>query len=67
MVSTRVKVSGRLKLAVPLSPRSTLTSMMFDTADRKVDVRLPGKGNSHSHGVRPVYSNHLDDSVDSDQ
>ena len=22
---------------------------------RKVDVRLPGKGNSNSHGVRPVH------------
>ena len=21
----------------------------------KVDVRLPGKGNSHSHGARPVH------------
>jgi len=21
---------------------------------RKVDIRLPGKGNSNSHGVRPV-------------
>ena len=33
---------------------------------RKVDVRPPGKGNSNSHGARPVYYNHLDDSVDSD-
>ena len=23
--------------------------------DRKVDIRLPGKGNSNSHGARPVY------------
>ena len=22
---------------------------------RKVDVRLPGKGNSNSHGLRPVH------------
>jgi len=22
---------------------------------RKVDVRLPGKGNSHTHGARPVH------------
>ena len=28
---------------------------------RKVDVRLPGKGNSNSHGAGPVYSNYLDD------
>jgi len=25
------------------------------TPPRKVDVRLPGKGNSNSHGARPVY------------
>ena len=24
-------------------------------AHRKVDVRLPGKGNSNSHGARPVH------------
>ena len=23
---------------------------------RKVDIRLPGKGNSNSRGARPVYS-----------
>ena len=28
---------------------------------RTVDTRLHGKGNSNSHGARPVYSNHLDD------
>jgi hypothetical protein len=27
----------------------------------KVDVRLPGKGNSNSHDARPVYQNHLDE------
>jgi len=26
-----------------------------DGLDRKVDVRLPGKGNSNSHGARPVH------------
>ena len=34
---------------------------------KKLDVRLPGKGNSNTHGARPVYQNHLDDEVDSDQ
>ena len=29
-------------------------STMFLYA-RKVDVRLPGKGNSNSHGARPVH------------
>ena len=28
---------------------------------RAVDVRLPGKGNSNSHGARPVDSNRRDD------
>ena len=28
---------------------------MVHTWPRKVDSRLPGKGNSNSHGVRPVY------------
>ena len=27
----------------------------------KVDVRLPGKGDSGSHGARPFCLNHLDD------
>ena len=34
---------------------------------RKVDVRLPEKGNSNSYGARPIYSKHLDDKVDSYQ
>ena len=33
-------------------------------APGKVDITLPGKGNSKSHGARPVY---LDDEVDSGQ
>jgi len=32
---------------------------------RRVDVRLPGKGDSNSHGARPP--NHHDEKVDSDQ
>jgi hypothetical protein len=34
---------------------------------RKVDMTLPGKGISNSHGARPVHKNHFDDQVDSDQ
>ena len=34
---------------------------------RKVDIRLPEKGSSNSHGARPVYQNDIDDLVDSDQ
>jgi len=33
----------------------------------EVDIRLPEKENSTSHGARPVSQNHLEDSVDSDQ
>ena len=28
---------------------------MTGSASRKVDARLPGKGNSNSHGARPVH------------
>ena len=28
---------------------------MYRGGPRKVDVRLPGKGNSNSHGARPVH------------
>ena len=35
--------------------------------NREVDIRLHGTGNSNSHGARPVYYNHLDDTVDTDQ
>jgi len=34
---------------------------------RKVDIRLPGEGYSDSYGVRPVFLNHLEDTVHSDQ
>jgi len=34
---------------------------------RKLDIRLHGKGNSNSHGARPVYYNHPDSKVDSIQ
>ena len=33
----------------------------------RVDIRLPGKGNSNSHGARSVHYNHLVDQVDSEQ
>ena len=28
---------------------------VFPLRSRKIDVRLPGKGNSNSHGARPVH------------
>jgi len=30
-------------------------TLQIPTRPRKVDIRLPGKGNSNSHGARPVY------------
>ena len=57
---TRARPSG----AVPLSLRCRLCSPLvspplpifhpYHQHARKVDVRLPGKGNSNSHGARPV-------------
>ena len=39
-----------------------------DMADsRKVDVRLPGKGNSNDHGARPVHLITPTNKVNSDQ
>ena len=35
----------------PLGPIPTHLEGIY----RKVDVRLPGKGNSNSHGARPVH------------
>ena len=32
-------------------------SQLSEPAFRKVDIRLPGKGDSNSHGARPVYYN----------
>ena len=45
-----------LALSFPISARHTAH---LDW-DRKVHIRLPGKGNSNSHGPRPVNSNPLD-------
>ena len=33
----------------------TARTFRASPAVRKVDIRLPGKGNSNSHGARPVY------------
>jgi len=40
-----------LKLRPDSGPRHLNVSFVF----RKVDVRLPGHGNSNSHGARPVH------------
>ena len=34
------------------------TTWILSGEVRKVDTRLPGKGNSNSRGARPVYQNH---------
>ena len=39
----------------------------LSSALRKADIRLPEKRNSHSPTARPVFQNHLDGKVDSDQ
>ena len=38
-----------------VSKRTTHRSTSDAHVTRKVDVRLPGKGNSNSHGARPVH------------
>ena len=37
------------------APASELTLAPHHKMPRKVDVKLPGKGNSNSHGARPVH------------
>ena len=65
-----LSVNTHLWLGNPNRPTraiSTSPHVAFPGCTRKVDIRLHGKGNSNSHGARPVYSNHVDDTVDSDQ
>ena len=46
----------------------TLPQKGSEIATRKIDVRLPGKGNSNCHSARPVHLiHHQDDKLDSDQ
>ena len=35
--------------------RMQVASKKWDCRTRKVDIRLPGKGNSNCHGARPVH------------
>jgi hypothetical protein len=48
------------------SPKQLSESARDRSNVRKVDIRLPGNGNSNSNGARLVCQNHLDDSVESD-
>jgi hypothetical protein len=52
--------------STPVSILSTL-GRGIAKVPRKVDIRIPEKGNSNSHGARPVFYNSLDNSVDLDQ
>ena len=36
-------------------PHHTAPAALSGVLTKKVDIRLPGKGNSNSHGARPVY------------
>ena len=46
----------------PTPPRQRTSSPEpFSPVCRKVNIRLPRKGNSNSHGARPVQQNRLDD------
>ena len=56
-----------LSLAHPPRPAPTPFLVRIAGETRKVDIRLPGKGDSNSHSARPVYLNNLDDTVDLDQ
>ena len=51
-----VGIPGRLARTVALPPRPPHPGVCGrNSATRKVDARLPGKGNSNSHGARPVH------------
>ena len=39
-------------------PHSGVRTFQQKSNTRKVDIRLPGKGESNSHGVRPVHQKH---------
>jgi len=54
---TRVKKKKKQEQTDAVSPQKC----EMERRSRKVDIRLPGKGNSNSRGARPVYYNHFDD------
>ena len=61
MVGVLDRTDRGLGLHLPFAERSLLG---IHHLNRKVDIRLPGKENSNSHGARPV---HQKTSVDPDQ
>ena len=54
---------GLVFKAYRLLYHSTLGSRVMKKK-KEARIRLYGKGNSNSHGARPVYQNHLDDKVE---
>jgi len=44
-----------LKMTFEMKPALLRMAFEMKPASRKVDVRLPGKGKSNSHGARPVH------------
>ena len=50
-------LAGEVRMVVKARARhrGVERGQLFGTITRKVDVRLPGKGNSNSHGARPVH------------
>jgi hypothetical protein len=56
--STSLPESFKLKLfswQIDIALDRLETPLLRQLPARKVDIRLPGKGNSDSHGARPVY------------
>jgi hypothetical protein len=51
-----VKLSAnRARVSARWAPDQALNGEGGGRCTRKVDIRLPGKGNSNPHGARPVY------------
>ena len=48
--------AGALRVGIRFRGRVVLRSRLGNqVTPRKVDIRLPGKGDSNSHGARPVH------------
>ena len=59
-VARRLRASLRPRARTPARPRGKMPALSRRKSEggcpfRKVDIRLPGKGNSNSNGARPVY------------
>ena len=54
-----IKKKKKKHSAIDTRPGSTCGEQLGTCVVRKVDVRLPGKVNSHSHGARPTCGEQL--------